>query len=63
MDDFICCPICFEAYDDKLCAPLLLNACNYIETNERKESANNYNSRPNSSPIQDQNFQKTRQRF
>ena len=42
MDDFIYCPICFEAYDDKVCAPLLLNACNYIETNERKESANNY---------------------
>ncbi len=45
MDDFICCPICFEAYDDKLCAPLLLNACNYKETNERKESANIYNSK------------------
>jgi hypothetical protein len=56
MDDFICYPICFEAYDDKVCAPLLLNACNYIETNERKESANIYISRPNSSPIQDQNF-------
>jgi hypothetical protein len=29
MDDFISCPICFEAYDAKVCAPLLLNACNY----------------------------------
>jgi hypothetical protein len=50
MDDFICCPICFEAYDDKVCAPLLLTHV-IIEANERKESANNYSSRPNSSLI------------